>query len=165
MTTKNVGFGESETDIGDFADPTTISEIVERAARLRQAVAASGGNKAVSARSGVPLGTLNNYLGGRDMKASPLVALAEATNVRLEWLATGRGPMRPGAESAAPPPPPVGFTPMSVDRLAAALERAGPLLELHRGKLPDPRRFAQILLLMYDEIRASAERPASSHDD
>ncbi|MGH7100982.1 MAG: hypothetical protein ACREFJ_01190, partial [Acetobacteraceae bacterium] len=35
--------------------------------------------------------TLNTYLNGREMKVSALVTLAEATGVRLEWLATGRG--------------------------------------------------------------------------
>ena len=101
------------------------------------------------------------------MKVGVATALADATNVRLEWLATGRGPMRSGAGSAAPPPPPppVGFTPMSIDRLAAALERAGPLLELHSGKLPDPRRFAQTMLLLYNKTPASAQHSASSHGD
>lgn len=47
-------------------------------------------------RSGMPLGTLSRYQSGREMKASALIALAQATGVSLEWLATGRGPMRAG---------------------------------------------------------------------
>jgi len=162
MTPKTGGFGETETEIGDFADSATISEIVERAARLRQAVGAAGGNKAVSARSGVPIGTLNNYLGGRDMKASALIALADATGVTLDWLAAGRGPMRPGAAPSAPPVPAVA--PMNVDRLAEAIRRAQRLYA-DENRLPSPHRFAQILLLIYDELRAPERPPLSPHDD
>ena len=150
----------------DRTDPDGNCAAVEAARRLQTAIEGAGGPSEVARRAGIPLASLNRVRAGQEMRVGVATALADATNVRLEWLATGRGPMRPGAESATPPPPPpVGFTPMSVDRLGAVLERAGPLLELHRGKLPDPRRFAQILLLMYDEIPASAERPASSHDD
>jgi phage repressor protein C with HTH and peptisase S24 domain len=39
------------------------------------------------------LGTLNRYRHGREMPASALVDLARVTGVRLEWLATGAGPM------------------------------------------------------------------------
>lgn len=45
--------------------------------------------------SGVAFGTLNAYLAGGEMKMSNAAALAQATGVRLEWLATGQGPMRP----------------------------------------------------------------------
>lgn len=66
--------------------------IAERAARLKEAVRQAGGPRAVARRSAIPEATLNNYLGGRDMKVNALVALAEATSVSIEWLATGRTP-------------------------------------------------------------------------
>lgn len=66
----------------------------ERAERLREAVRAAGGNQAVAARAGMHVGSLNNYLRGRDMKASAMVALADACAVGLEWLATGSGERR-----------------------------------------------------------------------
>lgn len=65
----------------------------------------------------MPLNTLGRYLAGRDMKSATLVALAQATGVRLEWLATGAGPMHPaeagllecgaelGGEDLVPLPP------------------------------------------------------------
>jgi transcriptional regulator with XRE-family HTH domain len=60
------------------------------AARLRQAVHAAGGNRAVAERSGVPLGSVNNYVGARTgMKMSTLTRLAAACRVSLEWLASG----------------------------------------------------------------------------
>lgn len=73
--------------------PERNRAVAERAERLRQAVRESGGNTAVAKRAGMHIGTLNNYLGGRDMKAEALVSLASATGVRLEWLARGTGPM------------------------------------------------------------------------
>jgi phage repressor protein C with HTH and peptisase S24 domain len=65
------------------------------------AVHGAGGRAAVAARSGVSYGTLGDYLSGGEMKLSNADALARATGVRLEWLATGEGPMRAG-EAEAP---------------------------------------------------------------
>lgn len=77
------------------------SSVAERISRLRIAVRDAGGGAAVAKRGGVPLGTLNNYLAGRDMRAEGLVTLARATGVRLEWLAAGDGPMRVGEAEPA----------------------------------------------------------------
>jgi phage repressor protein C with HTH and peptisase S24 domain len=75
----------------------TVPEVepasAERAERLKQAIKSAGTARLVSEKSGVPLGTLNAYLAGREMKFSNVTALAQATGVRLEWLATGAGPM------------------------------------------------------------------------
>lgn len=84
--------GDEELD-GDFLVPSPNSEIAERSLRLKEAVRAGGGNAVVATRAGMPVGTLNRYLKGRDMKASAMTALAQAAGVRLEWLATGAGPM------------------------------------------------------------------------
>lgn len=70
------------------------------------AVAEAGGRKPVAERAGVPFGTLVGYLEGGEMKLSNAEALADATGVRLEWLASGRGPMRegdPGNDLVIPP--------------------------------------------------------------
>ncbi|MDE2580108.1 MAG: helix-turn-helix transcriptional regulator [Rhodospirillales bacterium] len=187
MTPENKDFGVAETEFQDFGDPAPNSEISERAARLREAVGRAGGNKAVAARSGVPVGTLNNYLAGRDMKVGAMIALAHATHVNLEWLATGRGPRladdfvppRAGqppvgtelpdgtaiAAGPAMPLPPAMPSPADIDRMARALERAGPILEAHQGKLPDRRRFAQLLLLLCNEIAAAEKIPATLKPD
>ncbi|MEW9272948.1 LexA family transcriptional regulator [Gluconobacter oxydans] len=62
----------------------------ERVTRLKTAVRNAGGNTAVAARSGVPFSTLNRYLAGRDMKAAAMIALSQACNVSLDWLAFGQ---------------------------------------------------------------------------
>ncbi len=67
--------------------------------RLVQAVKAAGGNQIVSAKSGVPLRTLGNLLGGQEMKVSQAIRLAEATGVSVQWLLLGKDPVAadPGA--------------------------------------------------------------------
>lgn len=63
--------------------------VSERAARLKKAIEAAGGNTVVSNRSGIPKGSLSNYQHGRDMKAATLVAIADACGVTLDWLLRG----------------------------------------------------------------------------
>lgn len=68
-----------------------LSERAPAAERLREAVFRSGGPSQISERSQVPLGTLNGYLAGGEMKVSNLVRLARACGVSMEWIATGHG--------------------------------------------------------------------------
>jgi transcriptional regulator with XRE-family HTH domain len=74
-------------------EPTDDAEahvqISERVSRLREAVGKARGPKAVAEKAGMAATTLNNYLAGRDMKVSALVALATACEVSVQWLATG----------------------------------------------------------------------------
>lgn len=100
----------------------------ERADRLKRAIKSIGTAKLASERSGVPLGTLNAYLAGREMKFSNATAIAEATGVRLEWLATGQGPMRPGQP---------GFEERPVDSQGKPLDGAP------AGAVPIPRYDAR----------------------
>ena len=76
--------------------------IRERSDRLKEAVRLAGNAALVAKRIGMPPPTLNNYLGGRDMKASGMVALAEACGVSVEWLATGRGEMMATLSASSP---------------------------------------------------------------
>jgi phage repressor protein C with HTH and peptisase S24 domain len=81
------------------SDPDdSLDEVKARAERLRSAVKNAGGNTQVAARAGMPFGTLNRYIAGRDMKASAMVALAKACGVSLEWLADGNE-VAPGGHS------------------------------------------------------------------
>jgi transcriptional regulator with XRE-family HTH domain len=144
-------------------------DVRERAARLREAVRLAGGNSAVARTAGMPIGTLAKYLAGRDMKASALVRLAEATGVRLEWLATGRGPMRePPPHLAEPSPPPqdqLGLTwQADPDRLARAYELARRGIVVLPGHEPDPRRLMQVTLLIYDELTAAETARTTAPD-
>ena len=159
--------------------PHSNSDTLLRSQRLKQAIDAAGWNKAVAARAGVPLSTLNAYLAGRDMPAGNLVALADACGVTVEWLATGRGPMRPGetppAPATAPSPAPQepeksaprhlpAFGTMDVDLLAecaAAIWKHvyGPELR------PDWRPIVQATLVLYDQTRAIRANVNKQNDD
>jgi transcriptional regulator with XRE-family HTH domain len=162
MTTKTGTFGIPDRDL--TVQPSN-SQTLERANRLREAIRAAGGNLVVSQRSGVPISTLNNYLAGRDMKAAALIALAEACNVSVEWLATGRQP-EPAipAEPPSPAPPPLSeiYAALNIDLFAQALEKAFTLLA-ERGQVPDWRRLGQVILLVYDQL-TSAEAKRASND-
>ena len=84
--------GDNNMPNGEFpsSDPdAAFDEVKARAERLRAAVKNAGGNTQVAARAGMPFGTLNRYIAGRDMKASAMVALARACDVSLDWLAEG----------------------------------------------------------------------------
>jgi transcriptional regulator with XRE-family HTH domain len=93
----------------------------EVAGRLHEAVRAAGGNLAVARRAGVPLGTLSNYVRGRNgMKIEPLSALAVACNVSLDWLVSGTEASPTGLligadfpVAADAPPPGLGEAPAS----------------------------------------------------
>lgn len=116
--------GDDE-DANGVASSEWDPAIAERASRLRDAVRAGGGNKAVAQRAGMPVGTLNNYVGGRDMKASALVALAVACGVRLEWLATGQGPMTPSVLGSMQAGDELAGDDTALPRLARVQARSG----------------------------------------
>lgn len=90
-------------DDRDFGAAEARCEITKRSERLRQAVKAAGGNQAVATRAGMHLGTMNRYIGGRDMKAGAMIVLAKACGVTLDWLATGEDgketERKPGGDS------------------------------------------------------------------
>lgn len=74
----------------DFGVTGANPEIVER---IKQAVKKGGGNKVVSEKSGIPIRTLGNYLGGlTEPKASAIGALCRVCGVSLQWLIYGEGP-------------------------------------------------------------------------
>ena len=138
------------------------SDTLGRTERLRTAVETAGRNKAVATRAGIHVGTLNNYLAGREMRADNLVALADACGVTVEWLATGRGPMRPGEASPPPPPPPQPpepdqppklFSIVDMDLLGDCMEKAVDLLRIYSPE-PSWGRAAQAATLLYDKEMA-----------
>ncbi|GGG30738.1 hypothetical protein GCM10010964_18320 [Caldovatus sediminis] len=136
----------------------------------------------------MPVGTLNRYIAGRDMKASALVALAAACGVRVEWLATGRGAMTPGealqreraraeeerAAPAAAPPEPLALAgiPLPPEALAQpwrclldlralawALAFAEQLLAARGGGLATPEVRLHLAFDTLEELRRAIGRP------
>jgi hypothetical protein len=140
------------------------------APRLREAIEGTGGRQAVSQRSGVPVGTIANYLRGGEMKLSNTIALARATGVRLEWLVLGTGPMHEnsmesgametGAELPATPAPGL-FASVNMDILAAAYAAALAALQANGHTTPEPRRIVQVMALLYDQMAANGDFTAS----
>lgn len=96
MSVKTIACGDSGSTEQDLPVPHPNWEAGPRLDRLKAAVKAAGGNAVVAKKSGVPLGSLNNYFGGREMKVPAMIALADACGVTVEWLAAGRGPMHAG---------------------------------------------------------------------
>lgn len=71
------------------------------ASRIRKCI----GDESVSAfsrRCGMPEATIRSYLDGKKPVYDKLARIADAAGVSLEWLATGRGPMRREASKPAP---------------------------------------------------------------
>lgn len=65
-----------------------------RGKRLREAIKKVGSARDVARLAGIPYGTLQNYIHGRELKLSNAVSISRVTGVRLEWLATSEGPMQ-----------------------------------------------------------------------
>jgi phage repressor protein C with HTH and peptisase S24 domain len=79
----------------------------DRVERLRKAIKKVGSTRDAARLSGLPYGTLQNYIQGSELKLSNALSIARVTNVRLEWLATGEGPMQgehPVVTASAAPP-------------------------------------------------------------
>lgn len=64
--------------------------------RLRVCSKIAGSGEALAKRAAIPRRTLETYLSGRaEPKVSRLVAIADAVNVSVDWLATGSVPLDP----------------------------------------------------------------------
>ena len=160
MTRFNKFGGDETSTIESSVDDAVSTEQKTRSERLRTAVRAAGGNRVVSRSSGVPVGTLDSYIAGRDMKVGTLIALASACGVSLEWLATGKeDPSAPAPAPTAPTSPPKLFSIVDMDLFGAVITKAISLLT-DEGANPEGRAFAQIICILYDEAkeRAAAER-------
>lgn len=65
-------------------------------ARIALAVTLAGGNTVVHEKTGLSASALSKWRTGKSEPTRPnLIKIAEASGVRLEWLMTGNGPIRP----------------------------------------------------------------------
>nr|WP_246523448.1 helix-turn-helix transcriptional regulator [Neoroseomonas eburnea] len=172
---------------GSKAKPGSLDRA--RGARVKEAIARVGTQKDAARLSGVAYGTITNYADGGEMKLSNAAALARATGVRLDWLATGEGPMRasdPPREQFHPSqiPAQAGFLPgrgvaepspggrasggtgiawqVNPERLARAYEMAS---ERIAGSSVTPTLIMRIALVLYDhltEVEDAAPPPSSA---
>ena len=148
-------------------DDPTDRQVAER---LRQAVRAAGGNRAVAERSGVALATVNNYVRPRGgLKMRPLAALAKACGVSLEWLVTGEqsppglaltaAASQPGLSEPQADLSPVGTVGnIDVPTLAKAIEIIAAIGETNWGE--DPKTMARRIATAYAVLR----KPPASAD-
>lgn len=128
--------------------------------RIKLAVKQAGiSREAVAKAAVIGNSTLGTYMKGADIQVSTLFALAEATGVTLEWLATGRGPMRPGEAPPPPEPPPAPpakpaplFSSVNMDRLADAYAAARQLLAARGIAEPRAIDLVRIMSTIYDEL-------------
>jgi transcriptional regulator with XRE-family HTH domain len=102
-------------------------------------------------RCGVNEGTLRNIIkAGAMPRTDHLVAIADAANVSIEWLAAGRGPKQRGASAAAPAPPAESTVNVEdLERLTLAIEAIEEGLGPTRYKLT-ANRYAQLVAAVYD---------------
>ena len=144
--------------------PLNISQDDDAAAlkRLHEAVHLGGGNKNVSARTGLALRSLSNYLAGREMRKSALVAISDACGVNLEWLLAGRGPrerIAPDRQARISEP----FQPLVAPRaqldphaLAKAIEIVE-ALSAAAGQTVSPVQMARRIINTYELLTAPDE--------
>lgn len=128
--------------------------------RLRVAVKDAGGHGRVSEQSGITSRTLSNLLAGQEPKLSQLLAIARTCDVRLEWLATGIEPMRPGGQTPKAAPatamvPATAATFLDMEDLAVAFDGARRAFALRGQSNPDALRLMQLTVVLYDSARAA----------
>lgn len=97
----------SKSDASDSRRPERPIQVEESALseRLRQAIQ-SEPVTAFGRRCGIGEATLRKYFKGTLPNIENLIAMADAANVSIEWLAAGRGPKQRGAAPAPPAPAP-----------------------------------------------------------
>lgn len=130
------------------------------AERIKSAI----GDEPVSAfgrRCGISEGTLRRYFAGSHPSSDNLVAIADAANVSIEWLAAGRGPKQRGA--AQPPAPAVQLDTRILTRAVTAVQEG--LAGLKRPLPPDKHAaliMAAYELILEDEQQAAAAETTSA---
>ena len=124
----------------------------ELATRLRDML----GRESVTAfgrRCGIGEATLRKYFSGTLPNSDNLVAMADAGNVNIEWLAAGRGPKLRGASiptiPQAPPIQPSVFHIDDIHRLTLAIEAVEEGLGKIYSSVPADKR-AKLVAAAYD---------------
>jgi transcriptional regulator with XRE-family HTH domain len=119
----------------------------ERTQRIREVI----GVESVTAfgrRCGIGEATLRKYLSGAVPNTDNLVAIADAANVNIEWLAAGRGPKQRGAALAAVPAAPAPAEAINLDQLTVAISAVAEGLDAIERHLP-PAKHAQLIISAY----------------
>ncbi len=140
--------------------------------RIDAAARAIGGKRRLAEQIEISEPQLYRLISGEHQpKVETLVAIARAAGVRLEWLATGEGPMRPGEGSVAHGPPMVkggeGTGPATVSYQDVSTAPAGwiglPRYEVEAsaggGRLVETESVVDWWLFREDWLRRQGIRP------
>lgn len=111
--------------------------------RLKQCVRIIGSENALARKASISTAGLRKYLSGGEPTRPVLIAIATAAGVNVEWLATGKGPMRP---SDLPKPPTASEY---QDRLRLAIEAVEEGLAA-TNKTLQPAQKAELILTAYE---------------
>lgn len=134
----------------------------EIAARLREVIRRAGGNQAVAAKSGVPLGTVNNYVRGvSDAKAASLGAIARACGVSLDWLVFD-GPEVPQVQSQSMVVAGSGVEPAVSREDFAFLPRYAGAAAAGYGRTAEADEITEMLAFRRDWLRRIGINPAQA---
>ncbi|MBR0650359.1 helix-turn-helix transcriptional regulator [Roseomonas terrae] len=124
--------------------------------RLQALFDAAGGISRASRISDVSLETLGHWRDGKSRPAFfPLAALCEATGVSMQWLATGRGPMRDGdadhtVRAATPVKPGLLFGTVDTGRLDEAFKEALARSGIPASEIGDTSALMLLTILLHD---------------
>lgn len=127
------------------------------AARVREAI----GDSSVTAfgrRCGIGESVLRKYLHGAVPSSDNLVAIADAANVSIEWLAAGRGPKQRGAAPAPAQAPAVQLDTRILTRAVTAVQEG--LAGLKRPLPPD--KHAALIMAAYELILEDEQQAAAA---
>ncbi|MEO8119211.1 MAG: helix-turn-helix domain-containing protein [Rhodoferax sp.] len=151
---------ESELRIKPTAAVRIPDQESELANRLRDAI----GDESVVAfgrRCGINESTLRKYFYGTLPNIENLVAIADAANVTIEWLAAGRGPKQRGASASAAPALPASgsndFAETDLDRLTTAIEAVEEGLARIGSQLSADKR-AKLIAAAYDILEEDDQK-------
>ncbi|MCA1972087.1 MAG: helix-turn-helix domain-containing protein [Caenispirillum sp.] len=129
---------------------------LELGTRLSTVVEALGGRSAAAEAADVSPTQITRYTKGRNVPPFDVVArLCAAAGVSMEWVATGRGEMRPAAGHTAAPAEP------NLDMLRDIVRQLAELME-EEGLRPRPSRFADLVVAVYQQHLADSASKAAA---
>lgn len=124
--------------------------------RIDEIIKKAGGQKTISEKTGIPLKSISNYcLGISPPKLEPLIQIAEATGVSLDWIATGKG--EPNKTE------PAVTAALDMEALEAAIALTEEAATSVGAKLT-PKKKAYIASMIYEDIADTPEKRDSDVD-
>ncbi|WP_339863257.1 helix-turn-helix transcriptional regulator [Paremcibacter congregatus] len=127
--------------------------------RLRECVRIAGSGDELARKAHINRRTLEYYLTGKsEPKISKVAAISKATNVSLEWLVFGEGPiLRDHLLTGDKHGKPTSTLAHSAMVVYVTLHEAGKLIE--------PEKFEELTIAMWELDQAYGEKTADNLDD